>query len=262
MAVMDPSAFPCPAVHRQKPKTASYLRKTWDFVARIEQSPDAGGVERCLIELASVFGFTSVFGGVIPSNTTPSSEIASRIMIQHMPPGWKKRYAERNYVFRDPIVTHSRKARSPFLWEEAYARCECSSDVRLISGEAGEFGLCSGHVVPVQTLDGGVVAISFGGEAPEISEEAKSALTFAANYAVGRLLFVPRNAADPETRITARETECLLWAAEGKSDWEISVILGVSRPTILKHVRSVRDKLDAANRTHAVVKAIRRRLIR
>lgn len=262
MAVMGSNASACPAVHRQKPTTATYLRKTWDFVERIEQSPDAAGVEHCLVELAGMFGFTTVFGGVVPSDTTPSSEIASRILIQCMPPAWTKRYAERNYVFRDPIVTHLQSARVPFLWDEAYARCENTSDVMLIRGEAGEFGLCRGHVVPVPTLDGGVVAISFGGEAPECSDEAKSALTFAANYAVGRLLFVPRKETDPEVKITARETECLHWAAEGKSDWDISVILGVSRPTVLKHILSAREKLDAANRTHAVVKALRRRLIR
>lgn len=76
-----------------------------------------------------------------------------------------------------------------------------------------------------------------------------------------RLLRVPRATFVGEVRLTPREADCLLWAAEGKSDLDIAIILGISRSTVLKHLRSACDKLDAANRTHAVVKAMRRRLI-
>lgn len=242
--------------------TAKYLLKTWDFIDRMERAPNAIGVERCLQDLASLFGFTAVFGGLVPDTYTPCSEIKSRILIQQMPSEWMKRYNERNYVFRDPIVSHLQTARTPFSWGDAYEQCSRPEDVRLIHGEAREYGLRYGHVVPVPTLDGAITAISFGGRHPEVSDEAKDALTFAASYAVGRLLHVPREPSDSEVRVTPREIDCLLWAAEGKSDWEIATILGISRPTVLKHVRSARDKLDAMNRTHAVVKAMRRDLIR
>lgn len=247
---------------RRPPKMTQHLVKTWDFIERMEQAPNATGIERCLLDLAGLFGFTSVFGGVVPDSDTPRTDIGSRILIQRMPSEWMKRYNERDYVFRDPIVAHLQDARTPFGWADAYEQCPRPEDVRLIEGEAREFGLRSGHVVPVPTLDGRITAISFGGSDAETSDEAKDALTFAAAYAVGRLLHVPRVTNDAEVRITPRETDCLLWAAEGKSDWDIATILGISRPTVLKHVRSARDKLDAANRTHAVVKAMRRHLIR
>lgn len=238
-----------------------YLLKTWDFIERMERAPDAIGVERCLFELAGLFGVTSIFGGIIPEADTPRSGIKSRILIQRMPIEWMKRYNDRSYVFRDPIVSHLQTMRVPFSWDDAYQLCPRPEDVKLIHGEACEFGLQCGHVVPVPTLDGTVTAISFGGSDVDVTEEARDALTFAAGYAVARLLHVPRET-DLEVHVTPREIDCLLWAAEGKSDWEIATILGISRPTVLKHVRSARDKLDAANRTHAVVKAMRRQLIR
>ncbi|MBS7554839.1 autoinducer binding domain-containing protein [Ancylobacter dichloromethanicus] len=227
----------------------------------MEQAPDALGVENCLIDLAALFGFTTVFGGVVPNPSVSREEIPSRILVQRMPIEWTKRYNDRDYVFRDPIVSHLQSVRAPFSWDEAYAASLNAADVKLIRGEAGEFGLRIGHVVPVPTLDGSLATISFGGEAPEMSADAKDALTFAAAYAVGRLLHVPRRSVDVEVTMTPRETDVLLWAAEGKSDWDIATILGISRPTVLKHMRSARDKLDAMNRTHAVVKAIRGRLI-
>jgi len=49
----------------------------------------------------------------------------------------------------------------------------------------------------------------------------------------------------------------LRWAAEGKTDWEIGVILHVSEHTADKMLRLVRGKLAASTRAHAVAKAIR-----
>lgn len=242
-------------------KMTQHLLKTWDFIERMEQAPDALGVESCLMDLAELFGFSAVFGGVVPDANAAREEIPSRILVQRMPIEWASRYNDHDYVFRDPIVSHLQGARTPFTWDDAYAAAPNLSDVKLIRGEAGDFGLRAGHVVPVPTLDGSLAAISFGGAAPEMSGDAKDALTFAAAYAVGRLLHVPRRCIDIEVNMTPRETDVLLWAAEGKSDWDIATILGISRPTVLKHMRSAREKLDAMNRTHAVVKAIRGRLI-
>ncbi len=53
----------------------------------------------------------------------------------------------------------------------------------------------------------------------------------------------------------------LNWIKEGKSSWEISVILGVSERTIKFHVCNVMRKLDAVTRTHAVAIAIEQGLI-
>jgi len=62
-------------------------------------------------------------------------------------------------------------------------------------------------------------------------------------------------------RLTRREVECLGWAAQGKSEWEISQILGISEHTAEKHLINARVKLGAVNRVHAVATAIRRGLI-
>jgi DNA-binding CsgD family transcriptional regulator len=63
-------------------------------------------------------------------------------------------------------------------------------------------------------------------------------------------------------RLTMREVECLGWAAQGKSEWEISQILGISEHTAEKHLINARVKLGAVNRVHAVATALRRGVIR
>lgn len=63
---------------------------------------------------------------------------------------------------------------------------------------------------------------------------------------------------DGQIQLTSRERECLTWAAAGKSEWEISQILGISEHTSEKHLISAREKLGAVNRVHAVAEALRR----
>jgi len=58
--------------------------------------------------------------------------------------------------------------------------------------------------------------------------------------------------------LSPRERECLKWAAVGKSEWEISQILGISEHTSEKHLLNAKAKLGAVNRVQAVAEAIRR----
>jgi len=84
---------------------------------------------------------------------------------------------------------------------------------------------------------------------------------------LGHVLFdkvreLVRNGAEPteeqETGVplSPRERECLLWASEGRTNAEISELLGVSERTVLYHINHACRKLKARNRQHAVTKAI------
>ena len=59
------------------------------------------------------------------------------------------------------------------------------------------------------------------------------------------------------TPLTPRETETLKYVAEGYSNKQIAHVLGISEQTIKNHITSILDKLDANDRTHAVVLALR-----
>ncbi len=59
-----------------------------------------------------------------------------------------------------------------------------------------------------------------------------------------------------ELGLTPREAEVLLWVAQGKSNAEISVILGAAEATIKKHLQSIFEKLGVDNRNAAAMQAI------
>ena len=56
--------------------------------------------------------------------------------------------------------------------------------------------------------------------------------------------------------LTAREAEVLTWIAQGKSNYEIGVILSACTGTICKHVEHILAKLNVENRTAAAAMAI------
>lgn len=56
--------------------------------------------------------------------------------------------------------------------------------------------------------------------------------------------------------LTKQERQCLLWAAEGKTSWEISAILRVSERTVRFHIHNASEKLNVASRQHAVARAV------
>jgi DNA-binding CsgD family transcriptional regulator len=57
--------------------------------------------------------------------------------------------------------------------------------------------------------------------------------------------------------LTARQAEALYWAAEGKTNPEIGIILHTTTRTVAKHLQRVFKKLDVDNRTSAALIALR-----
>jgi LuxR family transcriptional regulator, quorum-sensing system regulator CciR len=118
-------------------------------------------------------------------------------------------------------------------------------------------------VVPVHLAFGQIGAVSFNPldrTKTDLAEDYARfgdlfgiyARTFIASYvhAMGSLQRLP-----PGSRLSKREVECLRWAAIGKTDLEISMIMSRSRATVRFHIHNASTKLDAVNRSQTVFKA-------
>jgi DNA-binding response OmpR family regulator len=77
-----------------------------------------------------------------------------------------------------------------------------------------------------------------------------------------RLAGVARNELwSKQVDLNDREVETLTWAARGKTSSEIAQILGLSKRTVDFHIDNAREKLGAATRVEAAIKAATSRLI-
>lgn len=59
-----------------------------------------------------------------------------------------------------------------------------------------------------------------------------------------------------ELGLTDREAEVLLWVAQGKSNGEISIILGAAENTVKKHLQHIFEKLGLESRNAAAMRAL------
>lgn len=118
-------------------------------------------------------------------------------------------------------------------------------------------------VVPVHMAFNQIGAVSFNPLEPEKSDLQADFDQFADLFGIFARTFISSyvhimgsvQALPPGSRLSKREVECLRWAAIGKTDTEISMIMSRSRATVRFHLHNASTKLNAVNRSQTVFKA-------
>ena len=118
-------------------------------------------------------------------------------------------------------------------------------------------------VVPVHMSFGKIGAVSFNPLDESLTDLSDAYEEFGDLFGIYARTFVSgyvhlmgsQQALPPGSRLSKREVECLRWAAIGKTDLEISMIMSRSRATVRFHIHNACTKLDAVNRSQTVFKA-------
>jgi len=207
------------------------------------------------------FGIEVVIAGLLPAPSAMRAFDRSFVVMENVPHAWQRRYIDRHYAMHDPIVAETLHRRQGFGWRDEDVGLASSAPAARIMAEAAEVGLRDGYTVPLTTIEGELGGMSFVGSHLEIAPEHRGMLTLVASYAFGQALLVRSQGSDRPVVLSPRERETLQWAAEGKTDWEIGEIMGISEHGVDSHLRCVRAKLGTRNRAQAVAEGLRRGLI-
>nr|WP_279306648.1 LuxR family transcriptional regulator [Microvirga solisilvae] len=204
------------------------------------------------------FGFETF---IITGLPHPDQRIESLVLLKKWPIDWYLRYTNKGYDRYDPVISLCRQSVQPFEWAEVNYDPESNPKALTIMREATEFGMKYGYCLPIHGLNGYEACLSMSGSHLDLSPRTKPAIHLMAMYAFERVRTVlqPPSHSNP---LTAREQETLIWAALGKSAADTGEIMGVTERTITAHITSACQKLNAANKTHAVARALQHRLIR
>ncbi len=125
----------------------------------------------------------------------------------------------------------------------------------------GEAGIDDALCATAYGADGAIASLHLGFARGALGGEAAVAAQMAGLLLTEYLLGFGIAVGTPAPRLTPRERDALAYVAEGKTDWEIATILGVSESTARFHVDNARTKLGAVNRAHAVARLLSARLI-
>ena len=185
------------------------------------------------------------------------------VLFNQCPASWVQAYALNNMLACDPIIQLARRQTLPIYWnrldEKARFLQEGSMDVM---GLAAEFGLRNGISFPLHGAAGENGILSFitrERASSDLMLESSPILSWMSNYIFEAAIRIVRQSMredDPQEPLTERETECLFWASEGKTSWEIATILGISERTVNFHLNQVTNKTDSRNRNQAIAKSI------
>lgn len=171
----------------------------------------------------------------------------------------------RERILHNPVLRACRVESEPFLIDAAGARTLWGDPVPG-SASAADFaertGFAAAIAVPVHLPFGqiGAAVLSASDPATDL-EEAFAALPDALAPAIRRFVrgyvTTMRDARylPPPCQLSPREVECLSWVAQGKTDYEISIILGCSHAGVRYHITRACERLGAVNRAQSVFRA-------
>jgi len=232
----------------------AYLR-LFDVIDGLQARDDAKTVWRQFMDYSGSFGLTT---GGLADLPRADEALQETIAFVDWPLAWQERYFARDYVRHDPAVLHMQNTHYPFLWSDVLARPEYAKSQQRIVREASEFKMREGFVVPLPSMWSGAAVITVAGEHVDMSQRDRQQLHMAAIYTHARIrsLSAEKRKAMILPPLTPRERECLQWAAVGKSDYDIGVILSVSDKTVNAFLERVKAKYGVRTRTQAVALAL------
>jgi len=199
--------------------------------------------------------------------TAFAAEDARVIQIRGYPEEWLDRYWTESYYAVDPVIDYCSNHVLPIEWTQLVPRM--SARGRWMMNEAAELGLRTGVTMPVHGPGGELGILSFARESKRAPTQiavkhARMTAQLVALYAHEAVRRISNIATEtrPAVQLSDRERECLRWAADGKTSWEISKLFNISERTVNFHFDNTVAKLNAGNRQHAIAKAIVTKILR
>jgi len=191
------------------------------------------------------------------------------LWLADLPAGWR---VPRPGAEGDAVLAAAALSYAPFLWSDIPrlvalndAQRDCLSEAVAAgvgaavsvpihrprpANEAGSYsrfaGLCSflmknGVALPLESLAAGHYI---------------AALAFDAAERLRHAAIAPNPFRHDAPRLTPRQRDCVVLVAQGKSDWEIGRLLGISESTVHKHIEDAKRRFGVSTRIQLVVRSL------
>lgn len=186
------------------------------------------------------------------------------IFISGYPKDWWEKYKGDNLLLSDPTVAYCSANILPITWEDLrkLPLPDGRWDLKTLDA-ASSHGLKLGLSVPIHTSLSESAIFSLASNQINTMQANKAELSMPYAHLFGaylhesvRRVFRDKSIPLSHVKLTEREKQCLMWAAEGKTTWETSQILNISERTVIFHLQNVTKKLNVSNRSHAVARAL------
>lgn len=181
------------------------------------------------------------------------------IRLHNYPTGWEEYFDAQNLGPSDPVHRASQLTTVGFPWSRLPRLIQLTPRDLEVLERAGGRGIGDGFTVPAHIPGESNGSCSFAMRSGEPIREQHlpvAQLVGAFAFEAARRLWRMRDADAPRRALSDRQRDCVIWAARGKSDWEISQILGISHETVIQHLKEARHRYGVSKRTMLAVSAL------
>ncbi|MES2443948.1 MAG: LuxR family transcriptional regulator [Pseudomonadota bacterium] len=236
---------------------AAHLTLADGFVQRVRAAADAAELRGLIDAFANELGFRHF---AIIHHDDLRDNRPGLINLQNYPDVWADNFIQQRLYLEDPVVHACLRTNAAFSWSELSGLIALSRRHRdILLGGARE-GLDRGLTVPCCVPGEPTGSCTLAGPRRGLAIErylSVAQLVGAFSFQAARRLVSNNALALPRTtRITPRQRECIVLAGQGKSNWEIASILGLSEITVNRYFDDARRRYDVATRTQLVIGAL------
>lgn len=214
--------------------------------------------EALLQRIKELVPVEAIVSGIAKTDKNGGFQEISRINNISYPSDWMAIYVQNNYAAIDPVMKRHFGSYSPQMWSQTYALAANDAELEFID-RSRQFGLEDGFTLGEQDklTDRGSL-FSFSGKEVTASNRHLTVLSELTPFLHSSYLKLPAPSLKQPiaATFTAREIEVLQWVAVGKTNWEISMILNISEPTVKFHLKNSMVKLGVSSRSYAAAAAL------
>ncbi|UVC15215.1 LuxR family transcriptional regulator [Mesorhizobium onobrychidis] len=226
-----------------------------NFIEQLSASVDAVDLHQAMASAAAGFDFPlfAYFSYPSVSRQTPR-------LISNYPSSWTSHYLQLRYHSHDPVILRGLQGWDTFDWGVDRPRQYLPASQQQILEKAAQFGIRAGLTMSMHDRRGRFAALTFasGQSHPpllrSLTRYEKALQLVAINFHIHARRRLAEDCVVDGIAVTPREFECLKWAAGGKSAWDISQILGISKRTVTFHLENAKAKLGVRTISQAVAR--------
>ncbi len=232
------------------------MRAMGPFIRTVEAATSTDDLAMAMVDLCAILGFEYF---ALTHHVDLPSPSGADIRLHNYPEQWAAYYDAQALGVSDPVHRASHVTSLGFPWSRIHAMITLTPRDRQVLALGAEQGIGDGFTVPAnipgETFGSCTFANTAGRPLPEaMLPLAQWAGLFA--FEGARRLWSTRKLDAKAPVLTDRQRDCILWAARGKGDWEISRILGLSEETVARHIKQACARYGVNKRTLVAIRAL------
>lgn len=235
-----------------KQPMAAALEALKDVTAQLSSAATAEDIGESLCWVAKRFGLTTC---IVLDVTQLFTRVGPSIIFAAAGRAAIEDFDLRRPIAQHPFMQRAQASDKPFIMSKVQKELTNGDHEKWWQGMPPHMKDMDGIVVPVHQDDKLAWYAGFAGREPDLSQRALSVISAATHAAYARFceLLDSKTARSP---LSPRESECLRWISDGKTDYEVGKILHISPRTVRFHINNAKGKLGVSTRIQAVAKRV------